>query len=185
VGGVTGVVAVSSEVNHSLTVVETAPALTAVNPTSGPSAGGTKVTITGSGLTGVQTVDFGAHPATNVSVISDTSLNATSPPGTSTETGPVTVDLTVTTLGRGLERRLRDQRNLRDRLTIYNQAMADNGKTRERELPEPDVELVSVGTGVSLSGFKPVGRLLSGAYHAVATRLGSSPGSENTPAPQA
>jgi hypothetical protein len=69
----------------------TAPAVTALNPTSGPEAGGTSVTITGSGFTGATAVDFGTTPATNVNVVSDTSITATSPAGTGT------VDVTVTT----------------------------------------------------------------------------------------
>jgi hypothetical protein len=63
---------------------------------SGPIAGGTSVTITGTGfsITGL-TVSFGSSLATNVSVVSDTSLTATSPKGSSMNGG--IVDVTVTT----------------------------------------------------------------------------------------
>ena len=70
-----------------------APAVTGVSPTSGPGAGGTLVTITGSGLTGATVVDFGTTAATNVTVVSNTEITADSPAGTGT------VDVTVTTLG--------------------------------------------------------------------------------------
>ena len=55
------------------------PAVTAIAPTSGPVAGGTVVTVTGSGFTAGSTVAFGTTPATAVTVTSATSLTATSP----------------------------------------------------------------------------------------------------------
>jgi hypothetical protein len=58
------------------------PTVTKVAPSSGPVAGGTTVTITGTGLTGVTGVKFGTNPATNVTVVSDTSITAVSPAGT-------------------------------------------------------------------------------------------------------
>ncbi|HEY3815050.1 MAG TPA: IPT/TIG domain-containing protein [Caulobacteraceae bacterium] len=70
-----------------------APTITAVAPASGPTSGGTTVTITGSGFTAVtSSVKFGANAATNVFVDSDTQLTATSPAGAAG-----TVDVTVTT----------------------------------------------------------------------------------------
>ena len=51
------------------------------------------VTITGSGFTGATAVDFGTTPATNLTVVSDTSITVDSPAGTGT------VDVTVTTPG--------------------------------------------------------------------------------------
>jgi len=71
-----------------------APAVTGVSPSSGPTTGGTSVTITGTGLTGATTVKFGSVAATNVSVNSDSSITATSPAGL---VGPV--DVMVTTAG--------------------------------------------------------------------------------------
>ena len=49
-----------------------APTVTAINPTTGPAAGGTLVTITGTNFTGspTPTVDFGPTAATNVTVVS-------------------------------------------------------------------------------------------------------------------
>lgn len=69
------------------------PTVTAVASTTGTTAGGDTVTITGTGLTGATVVDFGLTPATNINVINDGSLTATSPAGTGT------VDVTVTTPG--------------------------------------------------------------------------------------
>ena len=68
-----------------------APTVTGLSPTSGPPAGGTLVTITGTSFTGATAVDFGTTPATNVTVVSDTTITADSPAGTGT------VDVTVTT----------------------------------------------------------------------------------------
>jgi hypothetical protein len=55
------------------------PMVSGVSPVSGPPAGGTSVTITGSGFTGATVVTFGGVSATNVVVNSDTSVTATSP----------------------------------------------------------------------------------------------------------
>jgi hypothetical protein len=68
-----------------------APAVTGLNPTSGPAAGGTSVTITGSGFTGTTAVNFGTTAATGFTVVNDTKITATSPAGTGA------VDVTVTT----------------------------------------------------------------------------------------
>ncbi|HEX6882807.1 MAG TPA: IPT/TIG domain-containing protein [Planctomycetota bacterium] len=61
------------------------PTLTAVTPSSGPGAGGTSVTLTGSGFQadapGTNAVTFGGVPATAVSVVSDTALTCLTPPG--------------------------------------------------------------------------------------------------------
>ena len=60
---------------------DTAPTVTAVSPDVGPVAGGTAVTITGTGfIVGSTTVAFGTTPATDVTVTSDTTLTATAPP---------------------------------------------------------------------------------------------------------
>jgi FKBP-type peptidyl-prolyl cis-trans isomerase FkpA len=55
------------------------PAVTAVNPASGSTAGGTAVTITGSGFVSGATVAFGSTAATNVTWVSSTSITATAP----------------------------------------------------------------------------------------------------------
>jgi IPT/TIG domain len=68
------------------------PAVTKLNPKTGPSAGGTAVTVTGTGFTAAATVRFGAAAASEVTFHSASSLTAVSPPGSA---GPV--DVTVTT----------------------------------------------------------------------------------------
>lgn len=55
------------------------PTITAVSPTSGPTAGGTTVTITGTGFTGATAVKFGSVAATSFTVVSDTQITAVSP----------------------------------------------------------------------------------------------------------
>ena len=66
--------------------------VTAVSPTSGPTSGGTSVTITGTNLTGATAVNFGIDAATSSPVNSATSITATSPAESAG-----TVDVTVTT----------------------------------------------------------------------------------------
>lgn len=75
--------------------IYTIPTVAALSPAFGPMAGGTAITITGSGfVSGVTTVKFGANTATSVTVNSPTSLVATAPSG-----NLGTVDVTVTTPG--------------------------------------------------------------------------------------
>jgi hypothetical protein len=76
------------------TYIAPAPTVTGVSPDSGPTAGGTTVTVTGTGFTGASTVSFGSNPATRFTVNSDTSITATAPAGAAG-----TVDVTVTTQG--------------------------------------------------------------------------------------
>jgi len=70
------------------------PSVTGISPASGPTTGGTSVTITGTGLSGATAVNFGNTPATSFIVNSDTSITAISPSGP-----PGTVAVTVTTPG--------------------------------------------------------------------------------------
>lgn len=70
-----------------------APTVTSITPDSGPTTGGTSVTISGSGFSGTDTVSFGSTAATSFTVDSATSITATSPAGSGT------VDITVTTGG--------------------------------------------------------------------------------------
>ena len=70
-----------------------APAVTSVSPASGPVAGGTSVTITGTNLTGATAVKFGGSAASGFVVNSATQITATAPAGSGT------VDITITTIG--------------------------------------------------------------------------------------
>jgi hypothetical protein len=67
------------------------PQVTKLAPKSGPAAGATAVTITGTGFTGATSVSFGAVAATSFTVDSGTSISAVSPAGTAGS-----VDVTVT-----------------------------------------------------------------------------------------
>lgn len=68
-----------------------APVVTGLSPTSGPTAGGTSVTITGVSFTGATGVTFGGTPAV-FSFINDTTITATTPAHAAG-----TVDVFVTT----------------------------------------------------------------------------------------
>jgi hypothetical protein len=68
----------------------TTPAVTSIDPTRGPSAGGTSVTIAGCNFTTATGVSFGTNAATSFHINSDTSITAVSPPGKGT------VDVVVT-----------------------------------------------------------------------------------------
>jgi glutamate dehydrogenase/leucine dehydrogenase len=70
------------------------PVVTAITPSTGSTAGGTTVTIAGTGLTGATAVKFGTVPGTAVNVVSDIQLTVTSPAGAAG-----TVGVTVTTPG--------------------------------------------------------------------------------------
>lgn len=66
------------------------PTVKKLSPRTGPSAGGTSVTITGIGLTGATAVRFGSTYATSFSVTSASSISAVAPPSSSGR-----VDVTV------------------------------------------------------------------------------------------
>jgi hypothetical protein len=69
-----------------------APAVTAVSPPSGSTAGGTSVTLTGTAFTGATAVSFGGVAATSFTVTSDTQIVATAP-----AQAAGTIDIVVTT----------------------------------------------------------------------------------------
>ncbi len=89
-GGTGGFNDVQQVQNVSITTGSSAPvpAVTSVSPNTGPSTGGTSVTITGSNFFSPSAVMFGTTPAT-FTLDSPTSITATSPGGSGT------VDVTV------------------------------------------------------------------------------------------
>jgi hypothetical protein len=100
-GAVTVTVTVSGQSGNlagGFTYVVT-PTVSGVSPNSGPPAGGTAVTITGTNFAAGATVTFGSAAATNVAVVNATTLTATTPLG---NTGAVTVTVTVSGLSGGL-----------------------------------------------------------------------------------
>jgi alpha-tubulin suppressor-like RCC1 family protein len=70
------------------------PTVSSVAPIAGPTVGGTAVTITGTGFGAGATVTIGGVAATNVVVVSATSITATTPAG-----GAGPADVSVTTPG--------------------------------------------------------------------------------------
>jgi hypothetical protein len=78
-----------------------APTLASVSPASGPTTGGTTITLTGTNLTGVTSVTVGGDDATNVQVVNATTVTAVTPglPTTTGSGGVFPVDVTVTTAG--------------------------------------------------------------------------------------
>lgn len=80
-----------------------APTVSGVTPSTGPIAGGTPVTISGTGLSGASEVDFGGIPAA-FTANPDGSLTAVAPAGAAG-----TVDVTVTTDGGTSDLSLADQ----------------------------------------------------------------------------
>ena len=76
------------------TYVTPSSAVIGIAPSTGTTAGGTTVTITGTGFTGATKVVFGTVAATSFVVVSDTEITAVSPAQTAG-----TRDITVTTTG--------------------------------------------------------------------------------------
>ena len=77
----------------SLLTAAAAPTVTGLSPSSGSSAGGDTVTVTGTGFTGATAVNFGSDAASGLTVVSDTQLTVTSPAASASGA----VDVTVTT----------------------------------------------------------------------------------------
>lgn len=69
------------------------PVVTGLSPNHGPRAGGTSVTISGTGFAAVSAVSFGPTAATSFVVVSDSEIDATAPAGPLTSG---TVDVHVT-----------------------------------------------------------------------------------------
>jgi len=93
-------------------VVCTAPTVVSVSPTTGPTSGGTIVTITGTNFTGATGVQFGGTNSPSFTVVNSTTISAVSPAqsaatesvsvvtlcGTATLPNAFTVSSTVPTL---------------------------------------------------------------------------------------
>jgi hypothetical protein len=76
---------------YTYTPPSTVLTITSISPNSGTTSGGTQVTITGTNFATGATVSFDGTPATNVNVVSPTSITATTP---AHEFGPVNVVVT-------------------------------------------------------------------------------------------
>jgi Autotransporter beta-domain/IPT/TIG domain/Putative Ig domain len=85
-------VAQTSSKTFSLTVIVALPTVTAISPNTGPTTGGTSITLTGTNLAGATSVKFNTTNATSFTVVSATQIIAVAP------AGPLgTVNVTVTT----------------------------------------------------------------------------------------
>jgi hypothetical protein len=78
---------------YTYTSSNPAPTLSSISPTSGTAAGGTAITITGTGFLAGATVRLGGTAATGVTILNSTSITATTPVGAA---GAVTVTVTNT-----------------------------------------------------------------------------------------
>ena len=86
--------ATTATLTQSFTYTLPAPTITNISPATGPTSGGTLVTITGSGFQSGATVTFGARDATNVVVVDATSIILRTPLGPASEL--TNVDVVVT-----------------------------------------------------------------------------------------
>jgi uncharacterized protein (TIGR03437 family) len=84
---------VGSNPPNTLYTYVSLPVFTSISPSSGPIAGGTKVTITGSGFTGSTVVTFAGTNATSFTVVNDTTITAITP--MAFEAGLAQVDVTT------------------------------------------------------------------------------------------
>ena len=122
---------------HDLLSLTIAQAIvSSVSPDEGPGAGGTTVTITGTGFTPATGVDFGTSPASSFEVRSGTEIVALAPPGSGT------VDVTVNTPDGPSEVRLGD------RFTYEASTVTSL---------DPDVGPGSGGTTITITGTKLTG----------------------------
>ncbi|WP_338177527.1 IPT/TIG domain-containing protein [Jatrophihabitans sp.] len=69
----------SDAVTATISLAAPVPSVTALSPTSGKTAGGNTVTITGTGFTGASAVTFGTVAATSFSVVNSTKITAVAP----------------------------------------------------------------------------------------------------------
>jgi hypothetical protein len=124
----------ASVVDVAATLAPSLPTVTGVSPPSGPAAGGTTVTITGTSFDGATGVSFGSTPAASFNVVSGTTLTAVAPPGTGT------VDVTVQNAGQS----------------------AVSAADKYTYIPKPVVPSVPVVTSVSPShGFRTGGQTVT------------------------
>ena len=97
---------------YTYTTSNPAPTVSAITPNSGTANGGTAVTITGTGFLAGATVKLGGTAATGVTVVSSTSITATTPAhaagavsvvvtNSDAQTGTLTNGYTYTTTGGG------------------------------------------------------------------------------------
>jgi alpha-tubulin suppressor-like RCC1 family protein len=96
VRGIGGAVGVAAGGSQMLAFGEALPTVTRIEPSEGPLAGGTTVTITGTDLGSATAVQFGSKEATSFKVDSQTSVTAVAPEGSGTVNVVVTTEAGAT-----------------------------------------------------------------------------------------
>jgi plastocyanin len=86
----------SATASSAFTYITPGPKLTSITPNTGSTAGGTVITIIGSGFVNGATVTIGGLPATEVNVGSSTSITAKTPVGPATQQAGQPRDVVVT-----------------------------------------------------------------------------------------
>src|SRR5208337_2218669 len=76
---VLGIVTSSASALDNKPVTTILPAVYTISPTSGTTAGGTSITIVGTGFTGASGVTIGGTSATGVTVVTDSVINMITP----------------------------------------------------------------------------------------------------------
>jgi hypothetical protein len=79
---------------------DSVPQVTGISPSGGPMAGGTNVTITGSGFSGATNVQFGVISGTGLNIVNDSRLTIVSPPHSA---GTVAISVTGASGARSAE----------------------------------------------------------------------------------
>ncbi len=87
-GGVATVDLARASVGPNAVLPAAVPVISSITPNEGPEAGGTVVTIAGTGFTGATGVTFDGTAGTELNVVSDTEITVTTPAGTA---GPADV----------------------------------------------------------------------------------------------
>lgn len=82
----------NASLSPSCTLATAPPYVSAVSPSSGTTAGGTSVTLTGLDFTGATGVTIGGSPAASFSIVNDTTITAVTPPHA---VGTVSVEVTT------------------------------------------------------------------------------------------
>lgn len=88
--------------NKDIVIYSVAPTVSSVSPTSGPLAGGTLITITGTDFTGATAVTVGGNFCTSLDVVSPTSSICITPSGTAGAKNVVVTTTEGTGVGIGL-----------------------------------------------------------------------------------
>lgn len=81
----------TANLSNSFTYLANAPTISAANPSTGPSVGGTSITINGTDLAGISSVTIGGQPA-SITATTATSITVTTPAYVA---GPVAADIVV------------------------------------------------------------------------------------------